>query len=113
MTSSALYDPVGCSGNGRALSLLGEADLFDRDSVGTRLRRTRSGRHRRINIGREDGNRVVAVANDLKHTELLGKVAQRGGLDLPESELGTGRIGQLERGYAVQVAMPGDPQDEI
>jgi len=91
---------------------VGRVDLFDRGGVRTRLRRRRPALHRRIDIGREDGNRLVAVADDFEHAELLGKVAQRRGLDLPESELGTGGVGRFERGYAIQVAMPGDPQDE-
>jgi hypothetical protein len=55
----------------------------------------------------------VAVAQDVESAELLGKVAQRRGFDLPESKLGPARIRRFHRRDHVGVAMARHPQDQV
>ena len=70
-----------------------------------------------IDVGDENRNGIVAVAQDLEGAELLRKVAQRCRLDFPEAVFGplscaTSGRRRLRRDD-VDVPMPGDPQDQI
>ena len=87
LTSSALYacDVVSARA---VMPMIREAPMaYPRDFL-----RRRPGLDLGIDIGRHDGNGVVAVAEDLPGAELLGKVPQRWGFDLPETVFRMGRV---------------------
>ena len=68
-------------------------DLLCRNSVGARARGQRAFLDCRVHVGRQDGDRVVTVADQLESAKLLWKILERGSFDLPEAELGARRIG--------------------
>ena len=88
-------------------------DLLCGNSVGARACGQRAFLDCRIDVGRPDGDRVVAVADQLESAKLLWEVLERRGFDLPETELGSRRIGRFERCDGVHVAVSGDPQQQI
>src|ERR1035437_9278686 len=53
------------------------------DGIAARIRRGRPVLDPGIDIGRYDGNGIVAIAEDLPGAELLWKDPERGGFDLP------------------------------
>ena len=62
------------------------------DCISARMRCRRPGLDLGIDIGRHDGNGIVAVAEDLESAELLRKIPQRGDFDLPEAIFRMGRV---------------------
>ncbi len=94
----------------------GGEDPRDTDGIPSRLRRRRTHRHRGIDVGGQDGDRIVTVAADLEGPQLLGKIPQRRRFDLPETPLRM--VVQIRsvirlRGNRVHMAMARDPEDEI
>ena len=63
----------------------GTEDPRGADGIPARLGRGRPLDNCGIDIGYNDRNRIVAIAADVKGTQLLGKVAERGRLDLPKA----------------------------
>src|SRR5664279_804121 len=72
---------------------VGDEELLRGNGERARFRSQRPLLHRRVDAGRQNRDRIVAVEHDLEGAELLGEIPQGERLDLPKPEFGTVGIG--------------------